>query len=81
VFPVQILDGLGAGLQSVAVPGLIAKMLDGTGRINAGLGAVMTAQGIGASLSPAVGGWLAQWLGCGLALLLKPACDLRCAPA
>ena len=71
----------GAALQSVAVPGLIAKMLDGTGRINAGLGAVMTAQGIGASLSPAIGGWLAQWLGYGLALLLKPACDLRCAPA
>jgi hypothetical protein len=37
---------------SVAVPGLVARLLDGTGRINVGQGAVMTAQGIGASLSP-----------------------------
>ena len=63
VFPVQILDGIGAGLQSVAVPGLVARILNGTGRVNVGQGAVMTAQGIGASLSPAIGGWLAQWSG------------------
>ena len=63
VFPVQILDGVGAGLQSVAVPGLVARILDGTGRVNIGQGAVMTAQGLGASLSPAIGGWLAQWSG------------------
>jgi MFS family permease len=65
VYPVQILDGVGAGLQSVAVPGLVARILDGTGRINAGQGAVMTIQGIGASLSPAIGGWIAQELGYG----------------
>jgi MFS family permease len=63
VFPVQFLDGVGAGLQSVAVPALVARMLNGTGRVNAGQGAVMTAQGIGAALSPLVGGWLAQTLG------------------
>ena len=63
VFPVQILDGVGAGLQSVAVPGLVARILDGTGRINIGQGAVMSVQGLGASLSPAIGGWLAQWSG------------------
>jgi MFS family permease len=63
VYPVQVLDGVGAGLQSVAVPGLVARILDGTGRINAGQGAVMTVQGIGASLSPALGGWIAQELG------------------
>ena len=63
VFPVQILDGIGAGLQSVAVPGLVARILAGTGRINTGQGAVMMAQGLGASLSPAIGGWLAQWSG------------------
>ena len=63
VWPVQALDGIGAGLQSVAVPGLVACLLDGTGRINVGQGAVMTVQGIGASLSPAIGGWLAQELG------------------
>lgn len=63
VYPVQILDGVGAGLQSVAVPGLVARILIGTGRVNAGQGAVMTVQGIGASLSPAIGGWIAQELG------------------
>ena len=63
VYPVQMLDGVGAGLQSVAVPGLVARILNGTGRVNVGQGAVMTAQGLGASLSPAIGGWIAQELG------------------
>jgi MFS family permease len=65
VLPVQILDGVGAGLQSVAVPGLVARILNGTGRVNVGQGAVMTVQGIGASLSPAIGGWIAQVIGYG----------------
>jgi MFS family permease len=63
VYPVQALDGIGAGLQSVAVPALVARILNGTGRINVGQGAVMTAQGVGASLSPAIGGWIAQEIG------------------
>jgi MFS family permease len=70
VFPVQILDGVGAGLQSVAVPGLVARLLNGTGRVNVGLGAVMTMQGLGASLSPAIGGWIAQALGYGPMLMI-----------
>jgi MFS family permease len=63
VYPVQFLDGIGAGLQSVAVPGLVARILNGTGRVNVGHGAVMTVQGLGASLSPAIGGWIAQEVG------------------
>jgi MFS family permease len=63
VFPVQALDGIGAGLQSVAVPGLVARILNGTGRVNIGQGAVMTVQGLGAAISPAIGGWLAQIVG------------------
>jgi MFS family permease len=63
VYPVQILDGIGAGLQSVAVPALVARILNGTGRVNVGQGAVMTVQGLGASLSPAIGGWIAQEIG------------------
>jgi MFS family permease len=70
VYPVQILDGIGAGLQSVAVPGLVARILDGTGRVNAGQGAVMTVQGIGASISPAIGGWIAQEMGYGPMFLI-----------
>jgi MFS family permease len=63
VYPVQMLDGVGAGLQSVAVPALVARILNGTGRVNVGQGAVMTIQGLGASLSPAIGGWIAQGIG------------------
>jgi MFS family permease len=70
VFPVQLLDGVGAGLQSVAVPALVARILYGTGRVNVGQGAVMSVQGMGASLSPAIGGWLAQWQGYGPAFLI-----------
>jgi MFS family permease len=65
VVPVQILDGLGTGLQSVAVPGVVARSLNGTGRINLGQGAVLTVQGVGASLSPILGGWIAQSAGYG----------------
>ena len=61
--PVQVLDGVGAGLLGVAVPGLVARILAGTGHVNAGLGAVMTMQGIGAALSPALGGYVAERLG------------------
>ena len=61
--PVRILDGVGAGLLGVAVPGLVARILSGTGHVNAGLGAVMTMQGVGAALSPALGGYVAEKLG------------------
>mgnify|MGYP001158633595 FL=1 len=67
--PVQILDGVGAGLLGVALPGLVARILRGTGHFNVGLGAVMTVQGIGASLSPTLGGWVAQSFGYGPAFL------------
>lgn len=70
LFPVQILDGVGAGLLGVAVPGLVARILAGTGRVNAGLGAVMTVQGFGAALSPAVGGAVAEKLGYGASFLV-----------
>jgi MFS family permease len=63
VYPVQVLDGIGAGLQSVAVPVLVARILDGTGRINVGQGAVMSVQALGASLSPVIGGWITQEIG------------------
>ena len=63
VVPVQILDGVGAGLLGVALPGLVAGILRGSGHFNIGLGAVMTVQGIGASLSPTLGGSVAQAYG------------------
>src|SRR5258705_6840936 len=59
----QALGGIVAGLESVAAPGLVARILNGTGRVNVGQGAVMTVQGVGAALSPAIGGRLGQELG------------------
>ncbi|MDE2378790.1 MFS transporter [Bradyrhizobium sp.] len=63
VIPIEILDGIGTGLQSVAVPGMVARSLYGTGRVNLAQGAVITVQGAGAASSPAIGGWIAQALG------------------
>lgn len=63
LIPVQMLDGVGAGLLGVATPGLVARILAGSGRFNLGLGFAMTAQGIGASLSTLLGGVVAQRLG------------------
>jgi MFS family permease len=63
VWPVETLDGVASGLLSVAAPGLIARIMDGTGRVNAAQGAIMAAQGFGGAVSPALGGWIAQALG------------------
>jgi predicted MFS family arabinose efflux permease len=60
VIPVQILDGVGAGLMGVATPGVVARLLQGTGRINMGLGFVLTAHSIGAALSSSYGGLFAR---------------------
>ncbi|WP_428031009.1 MFS transporter [Ancylobacter sp.] len=68
--PVQLLDGVGAGLLGVATPGVVARILAGSGRFNFGLGFVMTAQGIGASLSTLLGGVVAQQLGYPTAFLV-----------
>ncbi|QND45584.1 MFS transporter (plasmid) [Rhizobium lusitanum] len=67
IFPVQILDGVGAGLIGIATPIAAERILSGTGRFNVGLAAVMTVQGIGASLSNVVAGWLTNIGGYGLA--------------
>ena len=79
IVPVQILDGVGAGLIGVATPGIVAKILRGTGHVNMGLGIVMTLQGIGAALSSTVGGLFAYHAGYGaafLALTVSACCAL-----
>ena len=77
IYPVQFLDGAGAGLIGIATPLAAERILSGTGRFNAGLAAVMTVQGIGASSSNIVAGWLtkeggyalAYWVHGGVALI------------
>ncbi|WYZ42306.1 hypothetical protein EsH8_VI_000005 [Colletotrichum jinshuiense] len=72
VWPVQILDGVGAGIQSVAIPGLLAVMMAGSGRVNVTFGIVggMTRQ-TGAAISHSLGGWMAQARGYSFALYLS----------
>jgi hypothetical protein len=45
MIPVQIMDGVAAGLLGVAVPGYIVKLLEGSGHTNAGQSFVMLLQG------------------------------------
>ena len=60
ILPVQVLDGVGAGLLGVATPGIVARLLQGSGHINMGLGLVLTIQGAGASFSNTYGGLFAH---------------------
>lgn len=66
IYPVQALDGVGAGLLGIVTPVAVERLLEGSGRFNLGFAAVMTVQGIGASLSNVVAGWLVTEGGYGL---------------
>lgn len=61
IIPVQLLDGVGSGLVGVATPGLLARILQGSGHVNLGLGLGLTIQGIGAALSKAWSGMVAHY--------------------
>jgi predicted MFS family arabinose efflux permease len=61
--PIEMLDALGAGMLGVSIPILIADFTWGSGRTQTALGLVNTFQGIGASLSNALGGVLIAHLG------------------
>lgn len=60
---VEVLEGLSVGLACVAIPVLNAEVMAGTGRANAALGALLTAFGAGATVSPLIGGFVAQRFG------------------
>lgn len=51
-------DGIGAGVFGVLSVIVVADLTQGTGRYNLVLGAIATAQGIGASLSNLVSGYM-----------------------
>ncbi len=60
---VQVLDGVGAGLYGALFPLVVADLMAGTGRFNIALGAVIAAQGIGASLSTTVAEFIVAYAG------------------
>jgi len=56
--PVQVLDGMAAGALGVATPLMVQRFTEGSGRFNTSLGFVMTLQGVGAAMSPALANWV-----------------------
>ena len=69
VIPVQVLEGMAMGLGGVAIPALVAEIMEDTGHATAGLGGVMTAFGAGATVSPLLAGVVAQYLGFGASFI------------
>jgi len=60
---VQLLDGITASALGVLVPLVVADLTRGTGHFNLGQGIVGTTTGIGASLSTAFAGFVADRFG------------------
>lgn len=60
VVPAQILDGFGNGMMGVAVPGMVVRIMHGSGHVAAGMGAVMTTWAVGSALSALLGGVIAS---------------------
>ena len=66
---VQLLDGVSAGIFMALMPLLVADITRGTGRYNMALGAVITMQGIGGSLSGLASGLIVDHFGYDTAFL------------
>jgi MFS family permease len=60
IVPVQALDGVSGAVLGVMVPLVAADIAIGSGRFNLCLGAIGLAGGIGATLSTALAGWVAD---------------------
>ncbi|MEA2946599.1 MAG: hypothetical protein QOI40_1929 [Alphaproteobacteria bacterium] len=71
---VQLLDGVGAGIYGAIFPIIVADLMRGTGRFNVALGAIMTAQGVGAALSTTLAGVVVVHAGYSAAFLTLAAC-------
>ena len=70
---VQCLDGIGAGVYGALFPIVVADLTRGTGRFNVAQGAVATAQGLGASLSATLAGFIIVGAGYDTAFLVLAA--------
>lgn len=79
--PVQVLDGIAAGALGVATPLMVERYVRGSGRYNTALGLVMTMQGVGAAMSPAVANTVVGAGGhFGLAFAVLAGCALLALP-
>jgi MFS family permease len=58
IVPVQLLDGIGAGIFGVLASVIVADLTKGTGRYNVTRGLIITAQGIGSALSNLLAGFI-----------------------
>lgn len=65
----QLLDGIGAGIFGALFPVIVKDLTQGTGRFNVSLGALSTAFGLGAALSPGLAGLVLQQAGYNAAFL------------
>jgi Major Facilitator Superfamily len=61
--PIQLLDGVGAGIFGVLSELVVADLTRGTGRFNITNGTISTATGVGAALSNAASGVIVQYAG------------------
>ena len=66
VVPVQMLDGIGAGMLGILTPVAAERLLAKTGRFNLGFATVMTVQGVGATFSNVFAGWIVSGHGYGM---------------
>lgn len=73
IVAVQLLDGIGAGIFGVLWVTVIADLTKGTGRYNLTLGAIATAQSIGAALSNVVAGYVVNAWGYNAGFLMLAA--------
>jgi len=69
IVAVQMLDGISAAGLGIIVPLILADITHGTGRFNLAQGIVGTAAGVGATLSTAMAGYLADGYGTRIAFL------------
>ncbi|BCA53924.1 MFS transporter [Nitrospira sp. KM1] len=70
IVAVQLLDGIGAGIFGVLWVTVVADLMKGTGRYNFALGAIATAQSIGAALSNLAAGYVVGLWGYGAGFLM-----------
>lgn len=74
VIAIQLLDGVGAGVFSVLFFIVVEDLTRGTGRYNLAIGLTSAAWGLGAAMSNAIAGYVAETLGFNAAFVMLSVC-------